>query len=378
MWRFFEQLYFCGAGLAKEFGGTTGTGPEPGLALGARKFHPKEGLGSMTVRITRRRAITILAAAAGLPLLMKANAAQARLVRWEGTTLGAPSTIQLFAADEAKARAALTAAQDELARLEAMFSIYRADSALSALNRDGKLDDAPAEFVELVAHAKSLAAISDGAFDPTIQPVWQLYFSHFTAANPDPNGPAQRDIDAALALVDWKGIEIDAASRRVSLAKPGMALTLNARAQGYITDKVADVLRAHGFSQMLVDMGEPRAMEAKPDGSAWHIGIANPADNTKAITSVDVVNKCVSTSGGYGTIFDEAGKFTHIIDPKTGRTAPAELGVTVIAGNATIADGLATTLILAPEDKRQQILRAGGAEKAFFVTPQGVIATVTA
>jgi thiamine biosynthesis lipoprotein len=332
----------------------------------------------MTVRITRRRAITILAAAAGLPLMMKANAAQARLVRWEGTTLGAPSVIQLYATDEAKAWAALAAAQAELARLEAMFSIYRADSALSALNRDGKLDDAPAEFMELVAHAKSLAAISDGAFDPTIQPVWQLYFNHFTAATPDAAGPAARDIEAALALVDWKGIEIDPAARSVRLAKPGMALTLNARAQGFITDKVADVLRAHGFSQMLVDMGEPRAMEAKPDGSAWAIGIANPADNSKAITSVEVVNKCVSTSGGYGTIFDDAGKFTHIIDPRTGKTAPAGLGVTVIADTATIADGLATTLILAPEHKRQQILRAAGADKAIFVTPQGVIAMVTA
>jgi thiamine biosynthesis lipoprotein len=332
----------------------------------------------MTVRISRRRAITVLAAAAGLPLLMKANAAEARLIRWEGTTLGAPATIQLFSTDEAKARAALAAAQGELARLEAMFSIYRADSALSALNRDGRLDNAPAEFVELVSHAKSLAAISDGAFDPTIQPVWQVYFRHFTAPQPDPKGPAAKDIDAALALVDWKGIEIDAAKNRVALTRPGMALTLNARAQGYITDKVADVLRAHGFTQMLVDMGEPRAMEAKPDGSAWRIGIANPADNSKAVTSVEVVNKCVSTSGGYGTIFDEAGKFTHIIDPRTGRTAPADLGVTVVADNATIADGLATTLILAPEHKRAHILRAAGADLAYFVTPQGILTTVTA
>jgi len=332
----------------------------------------------MTVRISRRRAITVLAAAAGLPLIMKAGAAQARLVRWEGTTLGAPSTIQLYAADEAKAQAALAAARAELSRLEAMFSVYRADSVLSALNRDGKVENAPAEFVELTAHAKRLAEISGGAFDPTVQPVWQTYFRHFTGANPDPMGPAAKDIDAALALVDWRGIEVDAANARVSLARPGMALTLNARAQGFITDKVADVLRAHGFSQMLVDMGEPRALEAKPDGSAWRIGIANPADNSRTVTSVEVVDRCVSTSGGYGTIFDEAGRFTHIIDPRTGKTAPAELGVTVIAANATIADGLATTLIVAPEAERTRILREGGAEKAIFVTPQGVIATVTA
>ena len=332
----------------------------------------------MTVRISRRRAITFVAAAAGLPLVLGATKAQARLLRWEGTTLGAPSTIQLYHTDESRARAAIDAAQAELARLEAIFSVYRADSAISALNRDGKLDNAPFEFVELVNHAKDLAAISDGVFDPTIQPVWKLYFDHFTAANVDPAGPSRRDLQAALALVDWRGIEVDETNARISLARPGMAITLNARAQGYITDKVAAVLRGHGFTQMLVDMGEPRAISTKPDGSAWRIGIANPADQSKAITEIDVVDKCVSTSGGYGTIFDAEGKFTHIIDARTGQTAPAMLGVTVVADTATIADGLATTLILAPEHKRQTILRQGGALQAIFVTPAGVVATVSA
>jgi len=105
------------------------------------KSHLWEGKGSMNAQFTRRRAITVLAAAAGLPLLLKVSGAQARLIRWEGTTLGAPSTIQLYHTDEIKARAAIQAAMAELARLEAIFSVYRADSALSALNRNGVLDN---------------------------------------------------------------------------------------------------------------------------------------------------------------------------------------------------------------------------------------------
>jgi len=330
----------------------------------------------MTVKFTRRRAITILAAAAGLPLVMKAGSAEARLIRWEGTTLGAPSTIQLYHKDEAKARAAIDAAMGELARLEQIFSIYRADSAISALNRDGRLDNAPAEFVELVSHARGLAAITDGIYDPTVQPLWQLYLRHFTAAVVDPAGPSDRDIAAALALVDWKGIRIEGNS--VSLARPGMALTLNSGAQGYITDKVAAVLRSHGFEQMLVDMGEPRALSTKPDGSAWRIGLANPADNSKAVETLDVVDKCVATSGGYGTLFDEAGRFTHLIDTRTGRTAPAMLGVSVVAETATTADGLATAMVFAPEERRQAILKAAGGIEAIYVTPDGVISRVKA
>jgi thiamine biosynthesis lipoprotein len=333
----------------------------------------------MTVRISRRRAVTVLAAAAGLPLIWQASRAEAaRLYRWDGTTLGAPSTIQLYHTDPGRAQAAVEASLKELDRLEQVFSVYRADSALSLLNRHGRIDDAPAELIELTSHALDLARISDGVYDPTIQPVWQLYMRHFTQANGDPAGPAQADLAAALALVDWRGVEVDAQARSIRLARPGMAVTLNSGAQGYITDKITEVLRAHGFDRMLVDMGEQRALEAKPDGSSWRIGIANPADPSRAVTELDVVNKAVSTSGGYGTIFDEAGQFTHLIDTRTGRTAPAMLGLTVVADTATRADGLSTALLLAAPEKRLEILRAAGAERAIIVTPDGVTATLTA
>lgn len=330
----------------------------------------------MTVQITRRRLITVAAAAAGLPLILKAGGAQARLITWEGTTLGAPSSIKLVASDEAKARAAIAAALGELERLEQVFSVYRADSAISTLNRDGKLDNAPADLVALLSKSLELARISGGAYDPTIQPVWQTYFRHFTASNPDADGPSQRDLEAALALVGWQGVDVSGAT--VSFAKPGMAVTLNSGAQGYITDKVTDVLRGHGFDRMLVDMGEPRALSTKPDGTAWRIGIANPADPTKAVTEIDVVDKAISTSGGYGTLFDDAGRFTHLIDPRTGRTAPALLGVSVVADTATRADGLSTALLMTAADRQRDVLRAAGGLMALTVTPEGVVGKVEA
>lgn len=330
----------------------------------------------MTVKVTRRRAITVLAAAAGLPLMLKAGSAQARLVSWEGTTLGAPSTIKLYGPDEAKARAAIEASLAEQARLESIFSVYRADSVISRLNRDGAVDNVPPEFVELLTRALTVAELSDGAYDPTVQPVWQLYFRHFTAATVDPAGPASQDLAAALALVGWRNVAID--GTRVSFSRPGMGLTLNSGAQGYITDRVAAVLRAHGFQNMLVDMGEPRGLSTKPDGSAWRIGIANPANPSQAITEIDVVDQCVATSGGYGTVFDEAGKFTHLIDPRTGRTAPALLGVSVVAPTATQADGLSTAMLMVAPENRQKLLRAAGGQVALFVTPDGVLTTIQA
>ncbi|MBI4967963.1 MAG: FAD:protein FMN transferase [Rhodospirillales bacterium] len=332
----------------------------------------------MSTMITRRRAITILAAAAGLPLLLKAGKAEARLIRWEGTMLGAPASLAIYHSDEAKARAAIEAGLAEAKRLEAIFSLFRADSAIAQLNRDGMLAEAPAELIEIAAFARQIAERSDGAFDPTVQPLWTLYFRHFTAATVDPAGPTAEAIAAARALVDWRGLNIDAGARRIGFAKPGMGLTLNGVAQGFVTDRVTEVLRAYGLQNMLVDMGEPRALSTKPDGSAWRIGIANPAEPAKAITEIEAVDQAVATSGGYGTLFDAEGRFTHLIDPKSGRTAPALAGVTVIAPTATLADALSTTLSVAPMVLRQAILSAYPPARAIFVSPQGVVATVSA
>ncbi|MBI4937950.1 MAG: FAD:protein FMN transferase [Nitrosomonadales bacterium] len=332
----------------------------------------------MPTVISRRRFIAFVAAAAGLPLLLKAGGAQAKPVRWEGTALGAPASIQLYHADEALARTAITAGLDELRRLEAIFSVYRADSAISTLNREGVLENAPEDFITMLTRALTLARISDGVYDPTVQPVWQLYFRHFTSSSPDPAGPAARDLAAALELVDWRAVRMDAGNRRVSFARDGMGLTLNSGAQGYITDRVANVLRSHGFDRMLVDMGEPRAISAKPDGSAWRVGIADPANPGRAVATLEVVDQCVSTSGGYGTLFDSAGAFTHLIDTRTGRTAPALTGVSVVADSGIVADGLSTAMLMAPVECRHAILKAAGGQKAIYVTPAGVVSTVEA
>ena len=332
----------------------------------------------MTASFSRRRAITLIAATASLPLLLAVGGSRSRLLEWHGTTLGAPSTIKLYHEDEGRAQAAVDAGLAELQRLEAIFSVYRADSVISALNRDGAVEGAPAEFIELLSHAAKLAELSEGVYDPTVQPVWQTYFRHFTGAAPDPAGPAAAELARALALVGWRGLEIDAANRRVAFARPGMGLTLNSGAQGYITDRVAAILSSHGFKNMLVDMGEPRALATKPDGSAWKIGIANPADPSVAVAELDVVDKCVSTSGGYGTLFDDAGAFTHIIDPRDGHTAPRLLGVSVVADTATKADGLSTAMLLVPPEKRLALLRAAGGLTALYVTPDGVAERIDA
>ncbi|AEI38171.1 FAD:protein FMN transferase [Zymomonas mobilis] len=332
--------------------------------------------------VTRRRAIAlaaVAAGAAGVPLLFRLGAqGDLREIVWHGTTLGASSTIKLYHKDEAFAQRAIDAALAELERMEAIFSVYRADSVISRLNSTGHIENAPAAFTELLTKALTVSKLTDGIFDPTIQPLWSVYFNHFMQENANPAGPSQQAIQQAMTHIGWQHIDIDVNKGRVAFNRPNMAITLNSIGQGYITDRVSHILRQHGFDSMLVDMGEPRALNSRPDGKPWHVGIANPADPSQAITEVNVRDKCVATSGGYGTLFDDAGKFTHIINPKTGLTVPAMFGVSVIAPTATIGDSLSTAMLLVPPAKRRDLLVAGGGNKAIFVTPNGVSQIVEA
>ncbi|MDD2809273.1 FAD:protein FMN transferase [Rhodoferax sp.] len=300
-------------------------------------------------RMPGRRRLMLMAAVVPLLGWRIQQSAHAAPLQWQGIAMGAPASLVLHhGGDSARAQAALTATLAEMARLEAMFSLFRADSLISQLNRSARLDNAPPEFVALLGTALDMAERSGGVFDPTIQPLWSLYFDHFVVGG-QTQPPAAGQVAQARALVDWRAVQLDGSS--VTLKRPGMGLSLNGVAQGFVTDRCSEVLRSHGFSHMLVDMGEPRAVAAKPDGSAWQIGLADPREPSRALHTLSVFDQAVATSGGYGTRLDAVGLYTHLINPRTGHTAPAFESVTVVAPSATQADAMSTALALIPRSE---------------------------
>src|SRR5690606_25361324 len=126
---------------------------------------------------SRRRFLDMPAAAVTLvclPAIARAGTGAATSSTWTGVALGAPASITLVHPDRAHARATLQACVAEIDRLESIFSLYRPHSALVRLNRAGMLDRPPQELVELLSFGMSLARLSDGAFDPTVQPLYRL------------------------------------------------------------------------------------------------------------------------------------------------------------------------------------------------------------
>ncbi|ABD86008.1 FAD:protein FMN transferase [Rhodopseudomonas palustris] len=309
-----------------------------------------------TPSLTRRRLITIAATAAGAGLLGRAGLARAATepLRWQGQALGAQVSLEIYHPDRAAAERLIALSLAEVRRLERQFSLYQPDSAICDLNRSGVLIAPDPDMVTLLQAALRFAQLTGGAFDPTVQPLWRLYQAHFAAAQPDPEGPSAEALAQAMARVGHDGLRVT--PDRVVLLKPGAAITLNGIAQGYATDKVVALLRGAGLSTTLVDMGEIRALGARPDGTPWRVGLADP-DQVGAITeTIDLVDRAVATSAGAGFRFDHEGRFTHLFDPATGRSPARYRSVSVLAPTATEADALSTAFSLLPRDKIEGIV----------------------
>ncbi len=270
------------------------------------------------------------------------------------SALGAAVKMTVLHADEDVANAALDAAFEELERVESVMSLYRPESQISRLNRDGALEMPDASLVEVLRFAAEVAEKSDGAFDVTVQPLWKL-----KGAKPDAD---------TLALVDWRKVELDA--NRIRLA-PGMAITLNGIAQGFAADAAMRVMRAHGVEHALIDAGEFSAHGMNAENAPWRIGIQHPRQRNAFAALTPLENRCLATSGDYETSFSHDFSRHHILDPHTGES-PGELAsVSVLAPTAMAADALSTALFVLGAERGLDLIHRYPDADAFLIFKDG-------
>lgn len=321
----------------------------------------------------RRRMISVIAAMASLPLYpfvsRAAAPAAAERLQWRGRALGATAAITLAHPDSAALRRTLANCVGEIRRLERVFSLFEPESELCRLNRDGRLPAPSLDLRVVMAESHRISTRTGGAFDVTIQPLWSVYSEHFRRRPGDASGPSEREIEGALASVDYRLVDI--AAKRIAFMRPGMAATLNGIAQGYITDRVGAILRAEGFDRVLVNTGEIAALNRPADNRPWRVAIENPTTGNAPEAPLSLVNQAVATSRGGATRFDRAGRYHHLFNPATGRSAHTHESVTVIADSAMTADALSTALAVAPLAPNAEMLRTCGAERALVVDARG-------
>lgn len=288
-------------------------------------------------RLDRRAFLKIsglTALAAGLTLSLRRRYLQKG---WLGSysetryLMGTAVNIQLTAGHDRRAREVVREAFAEMERLVGIFDHRRPSSPLAELNHQGILEPVPIEMQSVLEEALQIGEESKGALDITIKPALDVYRQRLTVP------------DSIKEVVDYRALHLD--GPRAVFQRPGMGITLDAIAKGWIVDQVAGLLTQRGVVHTLVEAGgDLLACGGKGPSRPWRIGIRHPRHELSAV--VELRGGAVATSGDYLHTYHEGYLHHHILDPGRG-ISPRELAsVTVCTDRASAADAWSTAVMV--------------------------------
>jgi thiamine biosynthesis lipoprotein len=287
--------------------------------------------------------------------------------------MGVPWTITLYAPTLEAGRAALAAAFAEVDRLEGILSDYDATSELSRLSAAAPMPTPVAvgpELWQVLRQSVAFRDSSDGAFDPTVGPLTTLW----RQARRSGRMPQAEKLAAARAAVGPEALELDAGLRKVRLPKPGSRLDLGGIGMGYAADRVLDLLRGRGIEAALVDAsGDVAAAGHPPGADGWRVAVAGLAGTGETAAMIELADGAVTTSGdAFQAVEIDGVRYSHVVDPRTGLGVVGPAAVTVLAGDCTTADALATAAsVLGPRAGAALIARFPGAAARFMWIEEG-------
>lgn len=267
-------------------------------------------------------------------------------------------------------------------KYENLFSATKEGSDVWKINHaGGETVTVSEETVTLLTTATDYANATEGAIDPTIRPVSELWDF---GSDGDPRVPEDAAIKTALSHVSYDHIRFGTAPsdetgepvlRTVTLTDPKAAVDLGFIAKGYIADKMKEYLLSQGVASACISLGgNVLAIGEKPDGAPFRIGIQEPfAEDGTTIDTVEIRDTSVVTSGIYERCFYEDGVFYHhVLDTSTGYPVDNELAsVTIICDSSTRADALSTSCLCLGLDKGRKFLDAEKDVAYLFITKDG-------
>ncbi len=293
---------------------------------------------------------------------------------FERPQMGVPFRIVLYAETAAQADTASAAAFARVSALNAALSDYEDDSEISRLSKtagSGRTVPVAPDLWNVLAAAQKLSARSDGAFDVTVRPLVQLW----RRARRQREMPSLDRFAAAREVTGYQNLELDARHHTATLKLPGMQLDLGGIAKGYAADEALKTLRAHGITRALVAVaGDMTAGDAPPGKPGWRVEVPSlDVPGAPPAQFVLLTNAALSTSGDLFQRLELGGKrYSHILDPRTGRPVTDHSLVTLIARDCTTADSLATAVsVLGPEAGLALVRRTRGVEARIHSQPEG-------
>lgn len=273
--------------------------------------------------------------------------------RASGRTMGTTWSVSVVTRRPGEGEAVRDLIEVELARLVAQLSHWYPDSDLCRFNRApaGSRIALPRDLFQVIEAACLVAEASDGAYDPTLGALVDLW--GFGPPGPVDRLPDEAAIAAALARSGWQRLALDREDRS-ALQPGGLQLDLSGSAKGHAVDVVSDLLRAEGFANHLVEIGgELRGRGLKPDRQPWWVGLEAPFGDGDTVAALHDLS--VASSGDHRRDRELAGRrIGHTLDGRTGRPiANGVTGATVLHASCLMADALATAImVLGPERGR--------------------------
>jgi len=241
--------------------------------------------------------------------------------------------------------------EKKLDGISRQMSTWEPDSEISRFNHSDSTEAFPVseEFASVVRRALELSDSTGGAFDPTLQPLLNLW--GFGSGGEEREVPSDADIAAAKTHVGWQKVAVEDSSG-LRKSAPGLSLGLGAIAKGYGVDALAEILEDGGYENWFVEIGGEVVVKGRnPDGVPWKIGIQYPTTNPMDGRRQGILHMtcgAVATSGDYCNYIRQDGVlYSHILDPRSGRAVLSDTAsVTVVAPRCMDADGMATALFV--------------------------------
>lgn len=304
--------------------------------------------------------ITVAARIFGVFLMVGLASAQSldELTRFSFTEyhMGIDARIVVYASSPAKAEEACIAAFARIAELDGIMSDYRRDSELNRLSAQsgGAPVTVSADLFKVLAKALEISKHSEGAFDVTVGPLIKIW----RAARKSGVLPSASSIRAARKLVGYKKMKLNARNQTVQLLVKGMQLDLGGIAKGYADDEAQRVLKEHGITRALVEMGGDLVVSGAPPGTkGWTIRVPN-AGKDKGPIDLTFSNTAISTSGDTEQFTVIGGKqYSHVVDPRTGKALTNRTQATIIAPTGLTADPLSTALTVCSAAGRKRMMK---------------------
>jgi FAD:protein FMN transferase len=286
----------------------------------------------------------------------------------DDVAMGTAIRVELWCEDAACGNAAIDEVMAEMHRIDRTMSPHKADSELSIINRDAA--HAPValsnEMFLLLVQAQRFSQFSNGAFDITYASAGCLYDYREGVA------PSAAALEQARSAIGWKHLELDARTRSVKFARPGMRIDLGGFAKGHAVDNAAAILMRHGIHHAHVAAGGDSRVIGDKRGRPWTIGVRDPrsADGLAALLPLE--DTAISTSGDYERFFMKNGvRHHHIVDPATGTSPSAVRSVTVLAPDGLTCEALSKTVFVLGVQRGMELIESLEGVDAIVVDAAG-------